>query len=133
MFPQYQTISEFIMRVFIIDDNQIDLLISRKLLLKSNADIDVKEYSQAQKALQEIQSSEDDRPDIILLDLNMPTMDGWGFLDGLKAAQIQSGFKVYVLTSSLDDRDRTRAQNYAVVEGYLTKPLNDTVIQGIIQ
>ncbi|MGB3586597.1 MAG: response regulator [Tunicatimonas sp.] len=121
------------MRVFIIDDNQIDLLISRKLLLKNSAEIDVQEYSQAQKALQDIQANQDDKPDIILLDLNMPTMDGWGFLDGLKDAHIQSGFKVYVLTSSLDDRDRTRAQKYQVVEGYLTKPLNDTVIQGILQ
>ncbi|WKN40936.1 response regulator [Tunicatimonas pelagia] len=121
------------MRVFIIDDNQIDLLISRKLLLKNSADTDVKEYSQAQAALSDITANPEDVPNIILLDLNMPTMDGWGFLDGLKKAGVQSGFKVYVLTSSLDDRDRTRAQNYQVVEGYLTKPLNDTVIQGILQ
>ncbi|MEM6841766.1 MAG: response regulator [Bacteroidota bacterium] len=121
------------MRVFIIDDNQIDLLISRKLLLKNSTNIDVKEYSQARQALDDMKAAQEEHPDLILLDLNMPIMDGWGFLDGLKDAQIQSGFKVYVLTSSLDDRDRTRAQNYQMVEGYLTKPLNDTVIQGILQ
>ena len=81
----------------------------------------------------DMKADQEEHPDIILLDLNMPIMDGWGFLDGLKDAQIQSGFKVYVLTSSLDDRDRTRAQNYQMVEGYLTKPLNDMVIQGILQ
>ena len=120
------------MRIFIIDDNQIDLLISRKLLLKNSTELDIQEYSQARQALSAIKSNQDDKPDIILLDLNMPEMDGWGFLNELKEADIQSGFKVYVLTSSLDDRDRTRAQEYRVVEGYLTKPLNDAVIKGIL-
>lgn len=119
------------MRIFIIDDNQIDLLISRKLLLKNNASLDVREYAQAQQALTEI-TSQPDKPDIILLDLNMPEMDGWDFLEALKSAEINSDLKVYVLTSSLDDRDRTKAKEYAVVEGYLTKPLNDSVIQGIL-
>lgn len=121
------------MRIFIIDDNQIDILISRKLLLKNKADIEIQEYSHAQQALDDITAADTSQPDIILLDLNMPEMDGWDFLEALKTAQVQSDLKIYVLTSSLDDRDRTRANNYQVVEGYLTKPLNDAIIQGILK
>jgi len=120
------------MRIFIIDDNQIDLLISRKLLLKNKADLEVQEYVQAQQALADITGQSSNNPDVILLDLNMPEMDGWEFLEALKAAQVQSNVKVYVLTSSLDDRDRTKAKNYEVVAGYLTKPLNDVAIQNIL-
>ena len=120
------------MRIFIIDDNQIDLLISRKLLLKNNASLEVQEYAQARQALEAIATKQVERPDIILLDLNMPEMDGWEFLEALKSTEVQTNLKVYVLTSSLDDRDRTKAKEYKVVEGYLTKPLNDSVIQGIL-
>ncbi|MEM9674463.1 MAG: response regulator [Cyclobacteriaceae bacterium] len=120
------------MRVFIIDDNQIDLLISRKLLLKNKADLEVQEYVQAQQALSDITERRSDNPDVILLDLNMPEMDGWEFLEALKGAEVQSNLKVYVLTSSLDDRDRTKAKDYEVVAGYLTKPLNDVAIQNIL-
>ncbi|MEQ9441628.1 MAG: response regulator [Cyclobacteriaceae bacterium] len=120
------------MRIFIIDDNQIDLLISRKLLLKNNASLEVQEYVQARQALAEIKTKQVEKPDIILLDLNMPEMDGWEFLEALREENADADLKVYVLTSSLDDRDRTKAKKYNVVEGYLTKPLNDSVIQNIL-
>lgn len=111
------------MKIFLIDDNTIDLLISRKLLLKHDSDLTVIEFNKAQEAIAVLQNATEYSPDLVLLDLNMPGMNGWEFLEAVK----QQGYQpecVFILTSSLDERDKAMATNYPSVKGYITKPLN---------
>ena len=61
------------------------------------------------------------RPDIILLDLNMPILDGWQFLDEFK--QFNSTAQVYIMSSSNYPEDIQNASNYPLVKGYIVKPL----------
>ena len=64
-------------------------------------------------------------PELILLDLNMPVLDGWGFLD-IFSHELEEKFpetKVCILTSSLDPHDFTHSRNYHNVIGFLNKPL----------
>jgi len=61
---------------------------------------------------------------LILLDINMPEMDGWGFLDALQTLSIQTPISVVMVTSSIDKRDRNRAKEYRQVIDYIEKPLN---------
>ena len=114
------------MRIFLIDDNNIDLLISHKLLLKYDPTLDIQEFGRAQEAVAVLQNEEDNSPDLILLDLNMPGMNGWEFLEAIQTIQYQP--VVYILTSSLDERDKAMSAQYTMVQGYITKPLNSASI-----
>lgn len=111
------------MKIFLIDDNTIDLLISRKLLLKHDSDLTVIEFNKAQEAIVALQNATESSPDLVLLDLNMPGMNGWEFLEAVKEQSYQPD-RVFILTSSLDERDKAMATEYPSVKGYITKPLN---------
>lgn len=62
---------------------------------------------------------------IILLDLNMPILDGWGFLDEMQSSQLSANqnLVVYILSSSTDKGDLERAKQYAMVRKFYHKPL----------
>ena len=72
-------------------------------------------------------------PQVILLDLNMPLISGWDFLDMLKhhELQLQGHCFVYLLTSSMAPADEVRAKEYPLVAGLLLKPLDRHKIQQI--
>ncbi|MGB3851007.1 MAG: response regulator [Tunicatimonas sp.] len=119
------------MKIFLIDDNTIDLLISRKLLLKHDQDLIVTEFSKAQEAILALQDTQEASPDLVLLDLNMPGMNGWEFLEAVKQKDYAPE-RVFILTSSLDERDKTMATQYPSVKGYITKPLNTDSITKVL-
>lgn len=62
---------------------------------------------------------------LILLDLNMPVMDGWEFLDELEKTEISARTKVAIVTSSVNQADLQMAEQRDIVDIYLTKPLLD--------
>jgi CheY-like chemotaxis protein len=68
------------------------------------------------------------------LDLNMPVMDGWGFLDALAphAPALQGRCRIYLLTSSLALGDREKASENALVQGIMHKPLEEEGIRAIL-
>jgi YesN/AraC family two-component response regulator len=65
-------------------------------------------------------------PDFILLDINMPVMDGFGFLEAFRELALpqKQNVKIIILSSSADPTDIQRAKNYGVTQ-YLTKPLEE--------
>jgi CheY-like chemotaxis protein len=112
-------------RVMMVDDNDSDLLYTRVTLQRCGEPCEVLAFERAQDALDHL-----GRPDhgvaLILLDINMPVMDGFAFLDAFEAlppAQ-RGGASVVMLSSSSDPADRERAQRYQSVTGYLIKPLD---------
>jgi len=79
--------------------------------------------------------TEDQIPEIILLDLNMPIMDGWEFLD--RFTKIKNKFNklitLYVVSSSINPNDIDRAKSISTVEDYLVKPVNISELEGIFK
>ena len=69
-------------------------------------------------------------PEIILLDLNMPIMDGWEFLEIFqsKYPQFAKKTKVFILSSSINPNDKERARSESLVYGFLSKPLDETEV-----
>jgi CheY-like chemotaxis protein len=115
------------LKIVLIDDDPISTFVTEKLISKN-----VKEpcqffkYQSVKTALKEIYSIS---PNYLFLDLNMPGMTGWDFLDNYKSENIHA--KIYILSSSVDERDISKANSYPVVRDYLSKPFIKSYIRSI--
>lgn len=115
------------LRVVLIDDDPISTFVTEKLISKNVTEpIQFFKYQSARLALNDIYSL---KPNFLFLDLNMPEMNGWDFLDNFNEELNEA--QVYILSSSIDERDISRASTYSVVKDYLSKPLIKKYIKGI--
>jgi signal transduction histidine kinase/DNA-binding response OmpR family regulator len=98
-----------VVRVFLLDDEEIARYLIRQLLPRGRFSLTTAANGEDALIL-----LENERPDVILLDLNMPGMDGWGFLDRLRALPVVADVPVIIVSSSvLDSEDRHRLQSVA--------------------
>ncbi|MEM9981778.1 MAG: response regulator, partial [Bacteroidota bacterium] len=77
----------------------------------------------------------DEQPTIILLDINMPEIDGWEFIElflQLDDDKLQYK-KIFMLSSSIDNKDMEKAAAYDCVIGYITKPLNKLKLLEVVE
>ncbi len=111
--------------VWIIDDDPIPRLILTSNLKKLNITNNIKEFSNAVDAIAELENS-DLRPDLIFLDINMPILTGWEFLEKVKKSDLLNikNIDVTIVTSSIDSRDLKMADKFPCVKHYLTKPID---------
>ncbi len=113
--------------IVLIDDDPISTFVTEKLISKN-----IKEpcrffkYQSAKRALEEIKSI---NAHYLFLDLNMPEMTGWDFLD--KFHPSDNDARIYILSSSVDERDISKASQYQIVKDYLSKPLIKKYIKHI--
>jgi len=108
-------------RVMTVDDDRFDQLAYRRILKKTNAEIDILPFQYATEALEYLKSPTRQPVDVILLDINMPRMDGFEFLEAAKT-ELENQI-VIMVTTSMDPQDRSRAETYDPVRGYFSKPL----------
>lgn len=114
-------------KVLLVEDDETTNFIS-KLILKSAGIDDVKEALNGKEAFDYIENA---CPDIIFLDIKMPVMDGWEFLDEKKTKAPCKKLKIAMLTSSVHPVDKKRAENYPCVIAYLEKPLTKEKIDEV--
>ncbi|MFB6457342.1 response regulator [Chitinophaga sp. Hz27] len=124
---------DLINMIFIVDDDPIHQQIAKIMIERQGISNNIRVFSDAQEVLdyfRENTNNPDALPDLILLDLNMPVMDGWEFLDEYAGFQtaLPKSVKIFVLTSSIDEKDKERVRSYKFVSGYLTKPLSKEII-----
>ncbi len=119
--------------VCIVDDDIIFVEITKRVLQKSGFFNDLLIYENGDSALNglnKIIGNGGHLPKIILLDLNMPLMNGWEFLDQLSKVLYKNKISVFVASSSNDPNDINRAKSYQSVVDYIVKPIcNDDVIR----
>jgi len=72
-------------------------------------------------------------PDLILLDLNMPIMDGWQFLDSFTEFEIEKEIIIYIVSSSVDPVDHERSKHYSVVNNFVVKPISVDKVTEIME
>jgi CheY-like chemotaxis protein len=109
-------------RILIIDDDPVNNMINQKLIKKFNPAVQIDTTMNAVEALKMLEANPDDKPDLVLLDINMPVMTGWEFLEEAKAKGIE--LLVVMLSSSIDKYDQSKSSKYPVVVDYVVKPLS---------
>lgn len=115
--------------VLSVDDNQIDRYICGTIVEKNHFAKRVIEFDMATKALEYLLENlhiPENIPQIIFLDINMPVMSGFDFLEEVSKLPeiIQNTCCIVMLTSSLNPDDQERANNSSIVKDYINKPLN---------
>ena len=111
--------------VMLVDDDKVFINITGLILRRFNKQLTLQSYNKVEEALEALQYSED-MPDTIFLDINMPNMNGWDFLDNLQNMGVK--LNVFMLTSSIDPSDIEKSRKYPLVKGYLTKPITHKIL-----
>ncbi len=114
--------------VYFIDDDPIILFISKKLMVEEEFCDTIKEFENGNLAFKTlIESSEkgEELPSIIFLDLSMPVMNGWEFLEKFQEATIKNKEKItiVVLSSSISPSEIEMVRGYPIVQDYIVKPV----------
>lgn len=116
--------------ILLIDDDEINNFISIKLIKKALVNTDISACLNGRFAIEELvelQKQDPSKlPDFILLDINMPIMNGWEFLDEYKRLNIDplGKSKIYIISSSVFSNDINKARSYPLVKSFISKPLS---------
>jgi len=121
----------------IIDDDPIFIYGTKRIMKEVNFAESILVYNNGQDALDGLMEkckAKEPLPDVIFLDLNMPIMNGWEFLDEFKDCRSETSKKIiiYIISSSVDPRDLERVQNYQQVDTYILKPITPEDLAKII-
>jgi CheY-like chemotaxis protein len=119
---------------YIIDDDKLSVKLMSLLIAKNDFCEEIHPFFNPQVALDELkQNAEENKrlPDAILLDLNMPIMDGWQFLDEFSLLPIKKEIPVFIVTSSIDPADIEMAKKYDMVRSYIMKPITNEKLNAL--
>ena len=107
--------------IIIVDDDEIMLRLHEKVV-EMNVNSPVRLFNNGKDALRHV--SNKTKKYLLFLDLNMPGMDGWEFLEKAEALNLTKNLLVVIVSSSIDMSDKMTAKKYACVVDYIEKPLN---------
>ncbi len=114
----------------LVDDDPISNLLSKKVIEKNLGEVEVKDFITPELALEyietEFEHKQAEEKITLFLDINMPTLTGWEFLEefGTFAAQIKKQFNIYILSSSINPADILRAKQNPLILDFIEKPIN---------
>lgn len=106
-------------RIYLIDDQPISNFITKKLLEIEGYPGVITDFTDPTEAIHKIAENENA---LIFLDLNMPEMNGWEFMDAMKDKNLHH--QIIILTSSTSKLDKEKAKSYPCVVKYMEKPMN---------
>lgn len=113
---------EKLKQLLIVEDDKVDAITVERMLKDSKATFSVTHVTNGEEALKHLRSEVNELPSLILLDLNMPRMNGLEFLEEVKKDHRLCRIPVIVLTTSQEDRDIAKAFAHCIA-GYMVKPI----------
>lgn len=125
-------------KILCIDDDPITLMLCKKVILKSDFSSNIDTVKNGKEALDYFDNliieNNISAPKLIFLDLNMPVMDGWDFLDAFMQNRYSDFYeksKVIILSSSVDPKDIDKSKEYPNVIKFLAKPITKEVLNNL--
>ena len=126
-------------QILCVDDDPITLMLCKKVIVKASFSKEIITSQNGEEALQYFNTLKyaatehptKNHPQLIFLDLNMPVMGGWEFLDHFNSLEFSEfkNIKVIVLSSTIDPEDIEKSKTYPMVIDFLSKPITSTMLE----
>ncbi len=125
-------------KLCLVDDDEIFQYMAERLFRSTNLIDDFNIFSNGEETinfLKGIQNEPDEWPGIILLDLSMPILDGWGFLEEYRKLfpEMSNNVTLYVVTSSIDPSDYEKARQANEVADFIIKPMTSKKLEYLLK
>lgn len=124
-------------QILCVDDDPITLMLCKKVISKSSFSHEVITAQNGEEALHHFNilkytnDKNKRKPELIFLDLNMPIMGGWEFLDHFVSSDYNdfNSIPVIVLSSTIDPEDLAKAKKYPIIIDFLSKPITQPMLE----
>lgn len=121
-------------KILCVDDDPITLMLCKMVIIKasfSKETVTAKNGQEALKYFESIKTNISTKPQLIFLDLNMPVMDGWEFLNAFNTSEFLDfhDSKVIILSSTIDPEDLVKSKKYPMVIDFLSKPISKEMLE----
>lgn len=124
-------------KVVLIDDDQVNNFVCESIIRSEKFAEQVVSFEWAEDALaylkKSVEEPSDSFPDLIFLDINMPGMDGWSFIDEYRKLPKQhlEHCNLFMLSSAVDRKDIISAKSHEEVKDFFSKPLSPEILSFI--
>jgi CheY-like chemotaxis protein len=120
--------SKKVQRAFIIDDDEVYIYAIKRLIKIQNLCDEVLVFTDGKQAVDYLEEHQNDgtpMPEVIMIDVNMPVLDGWGFIEAFQKMDLEStkNTKLFMISSSIDPRDVKKAKEIPLIIKYIFKPI----------
>lgn len=122
--------------VFIIDDDPIYLYMLERIIRECNFSENITSFDNGKPALDALSKNHLDTqriPDVIFVDISMPIMNGWEFLDHLKETAVleKKNIQIVLVSSSINPREIELIEKYPIVTKYIVKPITPSDLEAL--
>lgn len=129
---------KYLKNLMIVDDDEVFVFLTKKAIEQANIVGQILVFENGLDSINYIIENSDNPdvlPEIILLDLSMPIMDGWQFLEEytIHERKIEKKITIYIVTSSISPEDLKRAKNIELVSDFIVKPITKEKLVNVIE
>ena len=110
---------------YIIDDDNIFIFVLKKILEKNQSFEEVLDFKNGEKVIELLNKKNQIIPNVILLDINMPVIDGWQFLEQIEKLPNKDQLNIFIMSSSIDANDIEKSKSFSTVKDFISKPINN--------